>query len=1634
MKKKMKKTVIAGISFVIMSSLLSGSFLSEKNIYASEVSEDSQKSETVVNGDEVDIFTEDYTEDAVLLNSDYQGALFFKNDYGEYQELQSYNNTTFVDVDEDIQLFISCQLDNELIHGTKVDFYVNGKYLGKYECGNSSRDWDDREYMISENCYAIPFPNEYETLPSGKYYIDIGITLANGTEMKRVSEGVEHPEKAYRINRVGKYKICYDANGGEEAPEPQNKCEDVSIQLSKTVPYRNEYVFRGWSIEKNATTADFQPGTLYSTNGSITLYAVWEKEMAMENEFTYVVNDDGTASIKSYTGTDTEVIIPSSIDGYKVTGIWGSTGGRNSNGLKKNKNLKSVTIPEGVVSIGNGAFFEDDNLETINIPSTVTFVGDRSFSGTKWMTNRQNENPLVIVNDLLVDGTKAVGDIALPGNVKEICSRAFSESGITGLNTSNVKIIREFALFDSKITNLVVGSAVKEIERSAFVQCRQLENVRIKGACQLEQCVFSDCTSLKNIEIDQMLTLGSSRYTNYEAASIFSCCDSIETLKVPLKLFEDFKENYMWDFKDAKLKQVDIIDEKVFYDKGVLYTADKKKLIWYPSTLTNQEYSILEGTEIIGGWAFSPQKYLKHITIPDSVKEIRRGAFYECQLLENVIIPDSVDNVNTAELFGKCPNLKNVVLSPLMDHIIAIESKAWTPLTFDYDNNIIIYSNPDLTLNTVDTPTGPIWHGSISEVKEKGGLPNWDFKDYIYCKFDANGGEVKKGRQAIIPNDKYWTLPIPQKAGYSFLGWYTTKTGGTKVTNNSVVVSNETHTLYAHWKKNLPSRYLDDSEIYSFSNSYIHFGNGKYYITDKDFQKLADSVRILYKNNNNMANSVINSMQSMRDSLWGGSCYGMAVTTILDKLNAIGFNENFDPSAQTMSRVKSPSKNQAVKSAINYYHLAQKIPYLRNSNCKYYSKNYSDWKAGLKQLVSMSQDGEPLLFCYSYRGGGHAIVIKGYEEGKDGSHNIIAYDNRYPTRDVIIKIDRNYSSCIIDGDEDAYVIEYIENMKSFETIDIDGVNNKYYNSSFGNTKNTFSSLKTTDMGLSFTNITVRSEGKVTIENAEGETLIVENGQSSGTMDVANRRLIISTKDSGEDESAFVFTVNNSDSYTFESSTEEMYVSVQCSELFGEASTKNANYVVISKKDGVFALGNDFSYRLSLSVNNKMCDMVSISGDSDNDVKLMKKGDHIKATGVDTEDGVVTVYSNTVNADNYSYDNGYNSFVISPTDANVAGHINILGSSNDNGVYDVNIGGIESENLKTIEAASVTGLNAKEYTGRPQKPTLKVKLGNTLLKNGTDYTVTYFNNTNVGTATVTITGKGNYTGKLEKTFVINPAAPEEFIIGGKAVDALRVNWTKAAGATGYVIEQYQNGVWRRIARIGQSDTVTYRATGLTSDTTYKFRIKSFAFQGKKPYYSGYRMVSGTTIEKGLSKVTGVKIGGRASDALRLNWTRNNGVSGYIIEQMINGKWQRIVRIGENTSVTYRIGKLKPSTNYQFRIRAFVLDGGKARYSKYTDISGRTLPSPVSGLKIGGTTKDALRLNWTKNSGASGYIIEQKINGKWTRIGRISNNDIITYRITNLKAGTTYRFRVRAFAFDGGTAIYSGYKYLSGTTKK
>ena len=72
------------------------------------------------------------------------------------------------------------------------------------------------------------------------------------------------------------YTVSYNANGGSGAPSSQTKKHFSNLALSSATPLRTGYTFKGWGTSSSSTTASYQPGSTYSSNASITLYAIWQ--------------------------------------------------------------------------------------------------------------------------------------------------------------------------------------------------------------------------------------------------------------------------------------------------------------------------------------------------------------------------------------------------------------------------------------------------------------------------------------------------------------------------------------------------------------------------------------------------------------------------------------------------------------------------------------------------------------------------------------------------------------------------------------------------------------------------------------------------------------------------------------------------------------------------------------------------------------------------------------------------------------------------------------------------------------------------------------------------------------------------------------------------------------------------------------------------------------------------------------------------------------------------------------------------------------------------------------------------------------------------------------------------------------
>ncbi|MBR1663730.1 MAG: leucine-rich repeat domain-containing protein [Ruminococcus sp.] len=167
-------------------------------------------------------------------------------------------------------------------------------------------------------------------------------------------------------------------------------------------------------------------------------------------------------------------------------------------------------------------------------------------------------------------------------------------------------------------------------------------------------------------------------------------------------------------------------------------------------------------------------------------------------------------------------------------------------------------------------------------------------------------------------------------------------------------------------------------------------------------------------------------------------------------------------------------------------------------------------------------------------------------------------------------------------------------------------------------------------------------------------------------------------------------------------------------------------------------------------------------------------------------------------------------------------------------------------ITALKSANVTlAKTLYTYTGKAIKPGVTVKNGKTTLKKGTDYTVSYKNNKSVGTASVTIKGKGYYAGTVTKTFKITPKKTSVKKLTSPKTKQLKVTYKKVKGVTGY---QVTYSTSKKFAK-SKTKTVTVKGNAKTSKTVkslkkgkkYYVKVRTYKTVNGKKYYSAYSKV-------------------------------------------------------------------------------------------------------------------------------------------------------------------------------------------------
>lgn len=260
-----------------------------------------------------------------------------------------------------------------------------------------------------------------------------------------------------------------------------------------------------------------------------------EPTVYTSGDYQYTLLVDGTVQITRYTGGATDLTVPDTLDGYRVTAIGASV-------FYEKRNLRSILLPEGVTSIGDEAFSYCSELKSVSLPDSLIVIGDEAFAYCKI-------NSIILPEKLTDIGDRAFYDcsylksIVIPDSVTKMGSNPFAYcSDLTDIYVSPdhpVFSVADCSLFNKvekklvcfpyalslNVTEYQVPDGTLCIGEFAFDHCFRLTNIFIpESVTSIEKGAFDNCDGLTCITIpDSVKVIGNNP---------FVCCDQLTEIRI----------------------------------------------------------------------------------------------------------------------------------------------------------------------------------------------------------------------------------------------------------------------------------------------------------------------------------------------------------------------------------------------------------------------------------------------------------------------------------------------------------------------------------------------------------------------------------------------------------------------------------------------------------------------------------------------------------------------------------------------------------------------------------------------------------------------------------------------------------------------------------------------------------------------------------------------------------------------------------------------------------------------------------------------------------------------------------------------------------------------------------------------
>lgn len=315
-----------------------------------------------------------------------------------------------------------------------------------------------------------------------------------------------------------------------------------------------------------------------------------------------------------------------------------------------------------------------------------------------------------------------------------------------------------------------------------------------------------------------------------------------------------------------------------------------------------------------------------------------------------------------------------------------------------------------------------------------------------------------------------------------------------------------------------------------------------------------------------------------------------------------------------------------------------------------------------------------------------------------------------------------------------------------------------------------------------------------------------------------------------------------------------------------------------------------------------------------------------------------------------------------------------------------------------------------YTGAAITPPVRVEDDGNLLVSGVDYDIAYSENVNAGTATITITGKGKYTGGTTASFKISPqqlGRAKISPISDQIYNGQEQNppITVTAGNTALENGKDYSVVYVNSAAPGMASVIVKGEGNYTGTQTVNYNIK-------------------------VPEITGVKVSKYTNKSMTLSWNKNDVVSGY---EIYNSKNRRAVRVNKPTTAKGTISKLKAGTAQTFRVRAYVNKDGQYYYGPFTSVKGATAPNSTKISSLKSAKKKQVTVKWKKVKGATQYEVYRSTSKKG-KYKKLATTKKTSYTDKKATGGKKYYYKIRVCKKIDKKNYYSSYSAVKSVKAK